>query len=177
VVLVAVITLPFILIGLATAGIGLICLIPVICLLVPVFWVISLVIEQSTIAIVVEDVGIFAGLGRGWNVIVKNIGSMIIMALILMIGGGIVSFIIALPMFLIIIPPAIGYMTNRESGLGGGLLVAGILFLVYLPFLLAASGLVTAYISSAWTLTFRRLTVKRPAAPEVVPVEVIPPAV
>ena len=45
------------------------------------------------------------------------------------------------------------------------LIVAGICFAVYLPFLWVLNGILTTYLQSAWALTYLRLT--RPkAAPE-----------
>jgi hypothetical protein len=50
-----------------------------------------------------------------------------------------------------------------------GLLTAGLCFLAYLPVLLVLSGILTAYIESAWTLTYMRLT-NKPVAPPLEPI-------
>jgi hypothetical protein len=47
------------------------------------------------------------------------------------------------------------------------LLITGLCFLAYLPFWLVLNGILTAYIESAWTLTYMRLT-RRPTAIEPV---------
>jgi hypothetical protein len=170
---------PIIVIGIASI-IGILCVIPLICLLFPISWLLSLFIEQSIIAIVLEDTGIFDGLSRGWNVVIKNIGVMILMALIIFIGGGIVNFVIALPLFLIITPVIVNLIASNGQAFGVGLIVSIILFIIYLPVLLVLTGIVKAYISAAWTLTYRRLTGKRPLMPAVIqvtPVEPAPPVV
>ncbi len=149
----------FVVAGIATLGIALLCLIPLACLLIPASWLVSLVVEQSTIAIVVEDLGIMAGISRGWDVIKRNIGTIIVMALILLIGGGIVGFILSLPVAFILVPPIMSIIFIPGS-LGTGLIISALIFLVYLPIWLVLAGILRAYIGASWTLTYRRLTGK-----------------
>ncbi|MBU0510887.1 MAG: hypothetical protein KJ638_04185 [Chloroflexi bacterium] len=154
--------LPLIGVTVLTMGIGIMCLIPFICILVPAMWLAGVIIEQANIAVVVEDLGIMDGLKRGWTVCRENIGNMIVMALILVLGGGIVGMIIALPLILIIVPVMIGVVgglvAESEAIIGGGLLTAGLCFVAYLPVLIVLGGILRAYISAAWTLTYLRLT-------------------
>ena len=75
--------IPIILIGVLSAGVGFLCLLPLICLLIPVGIAVGIIIEQANRAIVLEDLGIFDGLKRGWEIARSNIGPIIIMALIL----------------------------------------------------------------------------------------------
>ena len=154
--------LPIVGVAIFTLGIGLVCLIPIICLLVPVSWLASVVIEQANIAIVVEDLNIIDGLQRGWEVFRDNIGNMILMALILVIGGGIVGIILAFPMFLVMVPILIGLIGGSTTGndflFGGGIAVAVICFIAYLPVIIVLGGILQAYLKSAWTLTYLRLT-------------------
>jgi len=145
----------------ATLGLGLLCLIPLICVLIPVLWFVSVIVEQASIAIVLENLGVIDGLKRGWEVVRLNLGTMIIMALILVLGvGGIGGLIIALPILFIVLPAIIGVASESERALGGGLLLAGVCFLAYLPVLLVLNGILRSYIETAWTLTFMRLTGK-----------------
>jgi hypothetical protein len=177
-ILVLIVVVLILIFGIVTLGFGLICLIPLVCLLFPALWFIQILVEQTNIAIVVDDTGIFDGLRRGWNAVIKNIGPMILMALIISIGGGIVNFVIALPLFLIAMPVVINLIASNGQSVGPGLVVTIVLFIVYLPILLAATGIVKAYISAAWTLTYRRLTGKRPSMPAVFPAatpEPVPP--
>jgi hypothetical protein len=150
--------------GIATLGLALLCLVPLACLLVPAGWVVSIILELSTNAIVVEDQGIIAGLSRGWDVIRQHIGPVIVIALILGIGGAIAAIIIALPIAFILIPP-IMTLIFTPSSFGTGLLVSIVIFLVYLPIWLVLAGVLRSYISASWTLTFRRLTGKNATVP------------
>jgi hypothetical protein len=142
----------------ATLGIGLICLIPLLCLLIPVIWFLSVLFIQANIAIVVDDVGVMEGVARGWEVIKKNVGAMIVMTLILVIGlGAIAAFLIAAPLGLIMVAVLPATIALGEQATPAWW-IAGLCFVMYLPVLLLLSGILRAYIDSAWTLTYLRLT-------------------
>ena len=147
--------LPLIFFGILTAGIGFLCIIPLLCILIPIAWAVTVVIEQANAAIVLEDLGIGDGLRRGWEVVRANIGTMILMALILFIGSAVVGIVLAIPLIVAVFPLAIGFAAGAERV---PLLTAGVCCAVYLPILLLLNGILTAYIQSAWTLTYMRLT-------------------
>lgn len=163
--------IPVIFVGIFTLGIGLLCCA---CLFVPLTWFINVVLEQSNIAIVVEDRGILSALERGWQVVTQNLGAVIVMALILFIGGGVLMFVLGLPVVLVVVPLVIGFVTGTQRAIVGGVLVSILLFLLYLPILLVLGGILRSYISTAWTLTFRRLTGRLAGN---VPVSTTPPGV
>jgi hypothetical protein len=158
---VVILFLIFIVAGIVTLGLALLCLIPLACLLIPASWVLSVLIEQSTIAIVVEDVGIIEGLQRGWDVIKRNVGPMVVMALTLGIGAFIAGIILALPVALVFIPPVVS-LIFVHSLTGAGIVLAVVIFVIYLPIWLVLSGIVRSYVSASWTLTYRRLTGRKP---------------
>jgi hypothetical protein len=137
------------------------CLIPLVCLFIPVMWAVSVVIEQANIALVTENLGISEAIKRGWQVVRDNIGSMIVMSLILVLGVGFVGgIIIGLPILIVLTPAFIGGVSGTSEAIRNGLLWSGILFLCYLPVLLVLSGILRSYTASAWTLTYMRLTNK-----------------
>jgi hypothetical protein len=163
-----------IILSIGTLGIFLICLIPLLCLLIPVMWLVSIIIEQANIALVVENLGIVDAIKRGWQVFIDHIGSMIVMGLILILGVVVIGgAIIGLPLLAIAAPAALGVATGVTENIRNGIILSVLLFLVYLPVLLVLSGILRAYVSSAWTLTYLRLTNKPqqlqpevPGAPE-----------
>ena len=157
-----------------TIGIGLLCIIPLICILIPLGLFVGLIVQQSGIAIVVEDVGIREGLRRGWSLVRDNLGPVILMGMILVIGVNVIgSFIIGLPFLLIISPALIGVIFQQTGGmdslLSGGLLVSALCFLGSLPILLVLSGVLRSYYESAWTLTYLRLR----GAPQMASIETV----
>jgi hypothetical protein len=147
--------------SIATLGLFLLCLLPLMCLFIPLMWAISVVIEQANVALVVENLGITEAIGRGWRVVRDNIGSMLVMSLVLILGVGLIGgIIIGLPMLIVSAPAMIGAVNGGAAALRNGLLVSGLLFLLYLPVLFLLSGILRSYTSSAWTLTFMKLTNK-----------------
>ena len=167
--------------SIGTLGIFLICLIPLICLLIPLMWLVGIIIEQANVALVVENLNITDAIKRGWQVFIDNIGSMIVMGLILIIGISLIGgLIIGLPLLAIAAPAAIAIPSGVASNIRTGIILSAVLFIVYLPFLLFFNGILRSYIQSAWTLTFMRLTAKpapMPAVPPPAPVmDATPPA-
>ncbi|MGE5123302.1 MAG: hypothetical protein ACM3H7_02205 [Acidobacteriaceae bacterium] len=151
-----------------TLGLGLLCLLPLLCLLIPAWWIVTVIIEQANVALVVENLSISQALERGWRVVRDNLGSIIVMGLILVVGVSLIGgFVIGLPLLIVISPLAVGYATGTFDAIRNGWILFGIFFVIYLPFLLVLSGILRAYISSAWTLTYLRLT-NKPSA-QIVP--------
>lgn len=156
------IILPFVLIGVLTAGIGFACLLPLICLLIPIAIVLSVIIEQANAAIVLENLGMLDGFKRGWEVTQNNAGPMAIMWLILAVGGGVIGFVIALPLVLAILFFILGGTTEAAYAIWVGVAC----LCLYLPFLIGLGGALTAYVQTAWALTFMRLTAPKQNAAE-----------
>ena len=158
-----IIFIPLILLGIVTAGIGFICIIPLLCILIPIGLVIAAVLEQAQPSIVLEDLGMLDGFKRGWEIAKSNIGPMVILSLILGIGSGIIGLIIALPIIIAVVPLIIGAGSLRET------LTPVYIFLaccaVYLPVLIFFNGVLTAYVQSVWALTYLRLTKPQEDAP------------
>lgn len=150
----------FIVLGIATFGLGLLCLLPLICLIVPLAFAVDSYITLSMVAAVDEDLSVFDAFGRAWQVFKENLGSMIVMALILVLGGGLASIIVAAPFFAVFVPFIIGLVNGTEQGILTGLVASGLLFLVALPVVVLLSGILNTFVTGAWTLTFRRLTGK-----------------
>jgi hypothetical protein len=155
----AIIFIPLILFGVITLGLGLLLLIPVTCILVPVLWIFGVVTEQAEIAIVGEKKGVFSSLSRGWEVVRPHLGVFIVMALILWLGSGIAGFILALPGILIILPALGGVISGNSALLTTGISVSAIFLIIYIPIALILGGIIKAYITAAWTITYRRLTI------------------
>jgi hypothetical protein len=142
-----------------TLGIAAICLIPLVCLAVPVGWLVNVVVEQASIAIVLEKRGIIDGLQRGWEVVRNNLGPIIVMGLILFIGVGLIGgFIVALPVALIVAPAILGTLSEAPRAANTGWLLFGLCLVAYLPVLLVLNGILSSFIETAWTYTFLDLT-------------------
>ncbi len=157
------ILIPLVLFGFITAGVGFLCIIPLVCILIPASWVLAVVVEQAQSAIVIKDLGMLDGLKHGWEIVRSNAVPMIIMTLILGIGSVIIGILIALPLILAFIPIIIGMETLRESLTP--IYISLACCAVYMPVLIFFNGILTAYIQSAWTLTYLRLTKPKEETP------------
>lgn len=141
-----------------TFGIALLCLIPLICVLVPLAWLVQVVLEQANVALVVEDLNIPDALQRGWEVFREHLGTMIVMGLILILGAGVVTLVISAPLAAVVVPAITAVALGGEQAIRGGVLIAALCFVAYLPVLLVLAGIVRAYVGAAWSLTYLRLT-------------------
>jgi len=138
-----------------TLGLALVCLIPLICLVVPLAFVVQMYLKFVQNSIVVEKRGIFDSFGRAWQVVSANLGPVIVMGIILILTAAIGGFLLVLPLIVGAFPLLVALGSGEPSQ---GTLVAGVLcFAVYLPVLLAGSGVLQTFVYSAWTLTYRRL--------------------
>jgi len=157
---------PLILFGFITIGIGFVCLLPVFCLLFLLGWILYIVIEQAQAAIVLEDLGILDGFTRGWQIVKTNAIPTILMSLILGIGSFIISMIVAIPLILAFIPALMSMSILRESFVP--LYISLACCALYMPVLIFFNGMLTAYIQSAWALTFMQLAAPKEEAPVII---------
>jgi hypothetical protein len=151
-----VLIVPLVLIGVLTAGVGFLCILPLICIFIPISWVIMVIVEQAQPAIIAENLGMWDGFKRGWEIVKNNGVNFFLLALILFIGGAIVGFIIALPILFAVVPLILG--ANSLDQTLTPVYIALACCAVYIPVLYLFNGILAAYIQSVWTLTYLRLT-------------------
>ncbi len=155
----AIIIIPLILVGVLTAGIGFVCIIPLLCIFIPVAWAFSLILEQAQVAMVVEDLGMLDGLKRGWEIFKSDVGGVIVLALILGVASFFIGLIIILPIILAVLPMIISTSTLRSvSSVPAGTWITLACCVLYFPILLTLSGILTSYTKTAWVLTYLDLT-------------------
>jgi hypothetical protein len=164
---------PGVLLTVATLGFGLLCLLPLICLLVIVAIILGIIAYFAQIAAVTENLGVGAAFGRAWAIIKANLGPIIILGVILAVIGGIIGFVTALPLIAIVFPPMIGLLLGDKNGLGTGIAIAIVCGVAYLPVLLFISGVLQTWITSTWVLAYKQFT--GPAAAPASPYSVTPP--
>ena len=152
-----VVMIPFVLIGILTAGVGFLCLLPLICILIPVSIAVGLVLELANVAIVRDNAGMWEGFQRGWDMARNNLGPVLGMAVILFVIGLGVSLVIAIPLLIVLFPTMIAFFAGNGQNMTP-LIIGGLCLVAYLPVSLLASGILYTYIGSAWTLTYLRLT-------------------
>jgi len=109
----------------------------------------------------VENVGNSEGLRRGWDVVKSNLGPMVALASILLVGLGLIAgFIIGLRLIFIMAPVFVGAISDSKDLFRTGFFVASICFCLYMPVVILLSGVLRANISSAWKLTYVRFSIE-----------------
>ncbi|MFW5713796.1 MAG: hypothetical protein ACOCYU_03915 [Brevefilum sp.] len=152
--------LPIIILAVCTCGLGMF-------LFIPLGWFISLMVNFTTIAIIEENENLFPAIGRAWQVIIRNLGNVLLMFLILGIGQLIAGLIIGLPLIIAPMPFLINGFATGFRNVTSGLVISGILFLALLPVVIFLGGVLKAYVLSSWTLTYRRLIQQEAIEPTV----------
>jgi hypothetical protein len=147
--------------------IGLLCGLPLIFAFVVAAIVLGIVAYFAQIAAVVEDLSITTALSRAWEVIRANLGDIIVLGIVLIVAQAVIGVVIALPVIVTLIPivfAVIGFINESQNMAVGGLIVAGLCFVAYLPVLIVLGGVLETWITSAWTLAYRQF-IRPMAAP------------
>jgi hypothetical protein len=159
-----IVILPIVLLGIFTAGVGFLCLLPLICMFIPIGFAVGAIVEQANRGIVLEDLSMFDGLRRGWEITKANVGPLIVMALILFGITFVLGIMIALPIFIIFFPTVFAFAMGEGRSFTP-LYLALVCICLYAPVSWVLNGVLTTYTQSAWTLTYMRLT-QKPENPE-----------
>lgn len=145
-------------IGILTIGIGFLCILPLICLLVPLSWFLMIVVNIALIAIIAEDLDIKDGLLRGWRMVTGNIGPFLLVWLIIVVISFVFNILISLPQT-IAIAPVYGVLFSAEYLHDPSIFIQTFnkalpVMLIWIPFLVVLRGILTAYTQSAWVQTY-----------------------
>ena len=162
VVLALLVGIPLILLSVVTCGLALLCLIPL-------AMVANVYITFVQNSIVVEKLPVLTSFRRAWDVLRANLGMVVVVGLILVIGGFIVGLLIAAPLIAIALPAMLAFSVGGEQGIRTGTIVALACGLGYLPGMILLNGILQTYVSGTWTLTYRRLIAKGPVEIASVP--------
>jgi hypothetical protein len=146
----------------SAAAPALLALIPVICVLACAIFLLAIVLSflspQAERAIVIENEGVISGLRRGWQVLTKNLFSILVVWLITVVIGIVAGVIVALPILIVVFPAVMATMLAGNNVSYTPLIIAGLCIVAYLPVSLVLNGILQSYVQSVWTLTYLRLT-------------------
>ena len=144
------------LVMIVTLGIGTQCLTP---LVAAVSWPLQTLVELIMVAMIGEDLDIIPAVKRAWGIFIGRLGFIILMTLLLFMGQMILGNIIAMPMILVMFPIYIGILAGTKIATAVGFLIGGLgVFIYILLLILFYSGAMRAFLTTVWTLVFRRLT-------------------
>ncbi len=142
-------------VGALTMGIGALCLLPLLCLFIPIGIAYGIFTDFASIAVVKDGLGISAAIQRGWDVLSKNVGSLALLALILILGSFFISIILAIPFFVALLPLLLGAASGDAMQ---NMTFTLVCFAAAIPVILVASGILYSYLQTAWTLAYSELT-------------------
>jgi len=150
--------LGFATLGVLTAGIGIVCLLPLLCLLVPASILVNIYILVTQVALVNDNLTVGAAFRRAWGVIREEPGNILILAAALGIGNFLASLVLALPFFLLALPFLLSLVAGVNMGNFGSLTATLIGAALYLPIAVTAGGILRTFITGVWTLSYRALS-------------------
>ena len=150
-------------------------LLPVICVFFCIIILLAVLIgfisTQAERAIVLEDKSILDGFRRGWEVLTKNLGPILIIWLISAAIGVVAAIVIALPLLVVMVPLVIAFVANVNNlnfSFTPWLVAFVCIACAYAPISWFLNGVLTTYLQSVWTLTYLRIT--QPKQEEQTPV-------
>jgi hypothetical protein len=146
--------LPVILFSLFTLFCGLIFIIPI---LIVLNWALTALWQLGVVAIIGDGMDVMEAFRHSWDLLTKNFWRIILFSLIVSVGTLIVGLVIFLPFLITILPLFIGMATGAEV-YTVWIILTVVLFLVYLAVAIILGAGVQAYLGTAWTLLYRRLT-------------------
>jgi hypothetical protein len=129
------------------------CLIPLACIgffLGVLLRLLNLIAARSC---VLEGLGPLASLKRGWSLLIRNIGYILLNWLILGLVGGTFGAVVGIPALLLWIPAAGAFLYEEWSFLAVGSLVAALLYQVVIG--LGVGGILTSFNSTLWTKLYK----------------------
>jgi hypothetical protein len=128
------------------------------CIIWIIYIPIALIVRQADNAIVLEDMGIIEAVQRGWDVFRNNLGPVFLMGVLLWIIQTVVGILLSIPFIVLMLPLVFGFVLLGGVSSYLPFIIGAICLVVLIPVMWLASGILNAYIESAWTLTYIRLT-------------------
>ncbi|PWH12111.1 MAG: hypothetical protein DDG60_15025 [Anaerolineae bacterium] len=150
--------------SIATFGLGLLCLFPLIIILIPVSYVVYSLMELTETAVVVENLSISEAFSKTWGLFRANFWTAMAMSLLIYLGVGLVAGVFALPFLL----PS--YLTELLRLPDSAITILFALSCLAVPFHVLIQGSMLTLQKMLWIQTY--LALARPAIPLTETVEV-----
>jgi len=154
--------------GAVTIGLGYICMFPLMLLMYPAMLVLYGIIEESQVAVIVDDLGVTDAIRRGWELVRANFWRIVLISLVVYLGISILSSIVMLPLMspFFFLP---FLMDNGQFDLSPRtmMLFMGGFSLLFIPVVAFVQGIGITFLKSTYTLVYLRLTKPQDNAPVV----------
>ena len=129
------------------------CLFPLICVGGLLSWVLGLLNKMSARSCVLEDLGVFASIKQGWQIMWRNVGYILLTWFALAILGVVFGWSAALPAMVIWVPTARALLHGRltAASMIGIVVMAG----YYVVIAFGVGGILTSFNSTLWTKLYK----------------------
>ena len=144
------------LLTIVTLGIAAICMMPLMFLLYPAFYIAIVWMEQAMNGIIVDNMTVTDAATQGWNLIRNNFMPMALMALVVYFGIGLVTGILIVPIMIPLFVVPFSLMENEPNWTI--LSISMLCTFAFIPLFAIISGWSMIFTKSAWVLTYLRLT-------------------
>jgi len=151
------------------------CALPWFFILILVFWLATPFVELSLLALVLEDLGIFASFSRGWELYKKRFWTWVLVTLLLSAVRFVVSLIAAIPLVIVGLVGGVALLLPvlNEGFTSRAAVTAGIGAFVLLSVLLVVAWIIGAalviYTQGGWVSAYFQVTAEENAASEPLP--------
>jgi hypothetical protein len=154
-----------VLVSVLTLGVGLICMIPLFCVLGLVLFaggiLVSLMIRLMIPMMVNEDVSLVDSVKKAFELLKLNFWPLILMGLILFVLQMVLGLILAIPIIMVVFGGvAAGLIGSELTNFDPTILIPFALAFVCIlvPVSMFISAVLQSYLGAAWTITYRRIT-------------------
>ncbi len=144
--------------AIATAGLAMICVMPLFLLLIPVITVGYSVLELAKAAIVADNMGTMKAISHGWKLFRINWLTVILLMVILYFAFSMLSSVVIFPMMF----PMMLFPLGMEMGSQGDFnnfipVIFIILFPIMFALMYVVQGILMTFFQSAWAVAYLRL--------------------
>ena len=153
-----------------TAGLGMLCMMPLFVLIYPIAFVGYIVLELAQAGLLAEDLGVWAAVTRGWRLFRANALVTSVMMLLLYIGLSTASGLIVFPMMI----PMMSLPLSMDSSGQFNVSILPVMlgaFAVMAVVMSVVQGILMTFFHTAWAVTYLRLAHPTPEQPPVLPAE------
>jgi hypothetical protein len=141
------------------------------CIFLPFSWVLGMLTNMWTSAIILDDCSWGEGFARAWKIFKDNFWNLVGLSVILFLISLAAGFVIAIPLFAVMMPVVIAVQTARTDT--SALLIPLLCMVALSPVLWFLRAVLTSYVQSVWTLAYLRLTAPVAGQDVPMPVEVV----
>jgi hypothetical protein len=147
------------------AAIAVVVLIGVLFLLAAIVYAVALAFVErlGARAVVLEQIGAAAALGRGYTLLRKRLGRVLLVWLLSVAVGIALGICVAIVGAILVLPAGVIAFGAYASGSSAWWLVIVLAAVILLPIFLVISAFLAAQSSTYWTLAFRRLEIDQAA--------------